>query len=180
MEHVQDLHKHNNVLRSLNSLPRKMIGMHGKEANLPAFLLHSFCHDHHFNLDKAAYFVDSPDFDFFKGVAGVSRQEDGYLKNGADIWENIDEYNNYLNASPFNKNVRNMTRSSVKAANGAEKDIIGSVAQELLFKNPEYYAWNMKHDNHAYFIFDRSNGDDKELDEHLEHSLYLLSFCPVH
>ncbi len=178
MEHRHASNTHTDVLRSLNSLPRKMLSMHGKD-NISEFVLYDFCHKNYFNFKKAAYFVDNTDFNCFKGVAGIDTHEDNFC-NDVDVWKNADGHNTYMKQSPFNQNVRNLSRSSLHVYNGSQQEVIGGIANELIFNNPEYYVWDMKHDNHGVLIFERSTGDTKELDEHLLQSVYLFSFCPVH
>ena len=39
------------------------------------FVLHDICNPNCFNLQKAAFLVDNPDFDCLKGVAGFSADE---------------------------------------------------------------------------------------------------------
>ena len=55
----------------LADLPKRMVPLYDLEAigNIPEFVLHDLCHEDCFNLKKAAFLVDNPDFDSLQGVA---------------------------------------------------------------------------------------------------------------
>ena len=66
--------KHIDILDKLCHLPRKILSLHGHD-NITELILHELCNEQCFNLEKAAYFIDNPDFDCFKGVAGHCRSQ---------------------------------------------------------------------------------------------------------
>ena len=68
---MEEAGRHYTILNTLSKLPRKMLSLKGQE-NVTEFVLHELCHKNCFNLDKAAYFVDNPDFDCLKGMAGFA------------------------------------------------------------------------------------------------------------
>ena len=72
------------IAYSLRRLPRKMLQLHGLD-NITDFVLHELCSKDCFNIPKAAYFVENPAFNCFKGVVGVSGTE---LQDVGDIWTN--------------------------------------------------------------------------------------------
>jgi len=175
------LHKHNELLKFLNHLPRKIVQLHNVEEHLehiPEFVLHDFCHDECFNLAKAAYFVDNPDFDCFRGVAGVCKHESEYCQGIHDVWQEPDKYCHYIERSPFHQKVRGIESRSLKK-NGGEQEVLAQIASDLEVVNPYLFSWPMKHGNHGYLVIERNGETDELIEEHLPQGAYLLSFCPV-
>lgn len=178
MKSLHDLEKHNKILRHLAQIPRKMLSVQGRE-NVASFVLYDLCHENGFNLHRAAYFVDNPDFNCFKGIAGVHKEEEHIHQNCCNIWESPDHYTNLVASSDFNKTIRDIEHQSIERNKLGAKDVIHSLATDLQFKNPIYYTWPMRHENKGYFIFDRVNGELDELDEHFNECIHLFSFCPI-
>jgi len=177
MNHDERFQRQHEVLTRLSNLPR-MILMLKERDNSPEFVLHDLCHPTCFNLHKAAYLVDNPDFDCVHGIAGFSRDE--ATIDTDDIWENQDEFSNVMQASRFNNNVRQIERASLKRSNGSEQEVVQELAQLLDISQPTACTWNMKHDNYGMLIFERAAFDDSELDEYLVNGVSLLSFCPIY
>lgn len=162
---------------NLATLPRKMISLHGNE-NVSGFVLHDLCLKDCFNLKKAAYFVDNPDFDCLKGIAGISQEEPHLL---SDIWLAPEKFSLYMNQSPFNQKVRSLYRTSSKKINAqADKELAIDVAHELGIVNIGYCSWNGKHDNHGILVFECNDLASKPETDHLVDGLSLLSFCPIY
>ena len=161
------------LLRCLACIPKKMIGVHGID-NIPEFVLHELCNEHCFNLGKAAYFVDNPDFDHLKGVAGFSSQE-AYADHDT-MWDDPATFTLYMRSCPFNQTVRSCCRKSIRRNGDAISSVVQTLATDLGFDNPQSVEWDMKHDNHGILIYE---GGIQNLKAHLNNSLYLLSFCPV-
>ena len=69
---TKTLERQNRMLHHLAQLPRLMIDVHGRD-NISEFILHELCSEPCFNLRKAAYLVDNPDFNCLRGVAGFAR-----------------------------------------------------------------------------------------------------------
>lgn len=170
--------KEHEILTSLNDLPRKIVSLHGMD-NVPEFVLYDLCHESCFNLPQAAYLVDNPDFNCLKGVAGICKGENGFCQN-LDIWKNPEEYSAYMQQSPFNNKVRQLTQCSIVGSSEASDKALGAIAHQLGFSNPDCYSWLMKHDNHGYLIVEHNTVIDNALKEHLKNSAYFLSFCPIH
>jgi len=169
------LARHCEVLTRLSSLPKKMISIHGRD-NVTEFLLHELCHSKCFNLSKAAYIINNPDFDCLKGVAGHCHEQAMREEN---IWGVSDQFSSHMGASPFNQKVRSFNARSLKRDLELQKDTIAKFAYDHGFKNHDFSTWNMKHDNQGFFIYEKANNDDDVTDKHLLNSLSLLSFCPV-
>lgn len=170
--------KHMVLLKFLSNLPRKIISCHGQEY-VPHLVLHDFCHASCFNLNKAAYLVDNPDFNYLKGIAGICKHEEHYCNDVQDVWQDIDKYCSYIRSSDFNNKVCSFECESLKN-NGSEKEAIMHIAQELGFSEPKYITWPMKYDNHGILVFQADDGDAELIEEHLNDGVYYLGFCPVH
>ncbi|MEX0940723.1 MAG: hypothetical protein WDZ41_05155 [Candidatus Babeliales bacterium] len=182
MKHNNDLlHKQCVLLTNLNHLPKKVILLHSREEyqhHVPEFILHELCHESCFDLSKAAYFVDNPDFRCLKGVAGVCKHESGYCEGLKDIWEEPEKFTEYMEKSEFNKKVRTIERLSM--AQDSEESVLNIIAGELDFANPCYFKWPLKHGNSGLLVIEKNEETSSFIDEHLPHGVYLLSFCPVH
>ncbi|PKN03574.1 hypothetical protein CVU75_01500 [Candidatus Dependentiae bacterium HGW-Dependentiae-1] len=175
MEHTKPSDRHAQILDVLSHLPKKMVSLQGDD-KVAAFVLYELCQKHCFDLERAAYFVDNPDFNCLKGVAGCARPE---LVCTEDIWQATDTFSNTLTKSPFHGSVSELAHPSLKHGSRSEKEAIAEIADRLGLKNPSHCCWKMKHDNHGLLIFEKSLYDDTILDEHLVDGLSLLSFCPI-
>jgi hypothetical protein len=171
------IEKEHRILTHLAHLPKKIVTLHGHE-NIPEFVLHDLCQADCFNLNKAAYFVDNPDFNCTKGVSGFSRQE---AFPGSDIWKDHDAFSNHMRSSSFNQQVRGLARCSIKK-HGApmHEELAAELAKDLGFSTYAYCSWGMKHDNEGFVVYEKNEPDDTDLDTHLIHGLTLLSFCPIY
>jgi hypothetical protein len=164
------------IMDCLSHLPRKMLALHGKE-NMPEFVLHELCHENCFNFNKAAYFIDNPDFNCCKGIVGFSRAE-SYVNNG-NIWEFPDAFTAHMQSSPFNQKVRQWSYCSLKKTPVNEEELVAKVASDLNLKDPHFCTWNMKHDNHGILIYEKTNPDDGIANEQIMNGVCLLGFCPI-
>ena len=152
-----------------------MLLLHGRD-NVIEFVLHELCHEQCFNLEKAAYVVDNPDFNCLKGVAGFARSE-AYEKE-ADVWKNPDAFSAHMQSSPFNQKVRSFEKESLCKKGASDDAIVSEVAQNLGLDHPSYYAWDMKHDNRGVLVYQKC--DQEECDcNYLLDGLCMLGFCPV-
>ncbi len=174
MEHKKP-HNNYKVVKFLSEMPRKILSLHGRD-NVTDFVLHDLASKSCFNLAKASYFVDNPDFDHLKGVSGYSETQS--FEHPNRIWEHPDVFTNHMQGSPFNKQVRSFIRTSPKKESSNAQDIVTVIAQELSLDNPNYITWDMKHDNHGFFVYENSNGQDEWTKEDLINALYLVSLCP--
>lgn len=176
MKNNDSFTKQSRLLNQLSHLPKKILSLEGSE-NTPAFVLHELCNEQCFNLSKAAFFVDSPDFNYIKGVAGFNDQE--AFKDAHGMWQNPHAFIDHLQQASFNQSVRNYSGHSIKRTEAGSEDLIASIAEKLGIQNPAFYTWDMKHDNHGFLIYEKNEARLQGIEEHLENSLYLLSFCPV-
>lgn len=183
MKQTDVLKKHNELLLFLNHLPKKIILLHAHDEHVgetSGFVLHDFCHESCFNVEKVAYFVDNPEFNCFKGVAGVCKHESDFCKV-SNIWDQPEEYKDYLLASPFHNKVRSIEQKSVKnnGKNGSEQKFMQSIADELAIEKPKYFRWSMKHGNNGFLLIEHNDEAAELIEEHLPQGVYLLSFCPI-
>lgn len=164
------------LLQCLAYLPQKMLSMHGTE-NLTEFVLHDLCNQECFNLSKAAYFIDNPDFNYLKGVAGFDDHED--FIPCADLWSHPERFSEHMKNCEFNQEVRKIEKSSIRLSHKPEKELVYELAQELGFQEPIYYCWDIKNDNYGLFIFECASDQENAIEKELLQGLYLLGFCPV-
>lgn len=164
------------LLKQLSSLPRKMVSIHGAD-KVADLVLHELCQPDCFNLVKAAYFVDNPDFDCFKGVSGLFRPE---LQEGHAVsWQDHELFVASTFDLPFNKRVREINKQSYKRQSTRDQDIADQLASDLGFESHAFCSWDMKHANHGLFIYEKADFAAYPIEEHLADGLSLLSFCPI-
>ena len=166
--------KEQELLFTLGSLPRNMVSHHGTE-NLTEFVLHGICQEG-FGISKAAYFINNPDFDFLKGVAGYNDEESYKAKD--TCWNEKDEFTSCMLSSNFNQQVRQMHDKSFSRGHQSEIEAVKKLAHVLGFKAPGHHAWDVKYDNHGLFIFEVPE-NPVHTQDHLYNFLHLLGFCPV-
>jgi hypothetical protein len=163
------------ILSHLNHIAPHMLRLKDQH-NLTEFVLHELCSDRGFQIDKAAYFIDNPDFNCLRGIAGFSRQDE--YKTSCSIWENPHEFSSHMGQASFNQKVRGIARESVRKSCTDDAQIVKQMAQELGFSSCNYYSWDMKHDNHAIVLFESPKACDIS-DVYVKNGMALLSFCPL-
>lgn len=176
MKHKNMEHHHQKIVDHLRRLPRKMLLLHGVD-NITEFVLHDLCSQNCFNIEKAAYFVDNPDFNCLKGVAGFARNE---VNETGDIWQNPESFSKKMATSTFNQKVRSMVRESCRRCGQSESEIGKLIAHELGFTNYGVYSWGMKHDNYGLFVCEKGGSQEHAHDDIIIDGLCLLGFCHVH
>lgn len=172
---VKDLDTEYRRLGLVTKLPGKILSLHGCE-NISEFVLHELCHEGCFNLKKAAYFIDNPDFDCLKGVVGHDKSQ--AYRPRQDIWGEMDAFTKHMQQAPFNKKVRSFVKPSFRRKGAPDSEIVEVVASSIGLKNPSFYAWNMKHDNHGILLYEKEESAPCDC-EYLYECLCLLGFCPV-
>src|SRR5438876_816123 len=110
MEHTNILRQHNLFYR-LSCVPEKIVSAHGTE-NLAEFVLYELCHPECFHFEKAAFFVDNPDFDCLRGVAGFAAED--IDQSSQDVWQGHDDFSTRMKNSEFNKQVRAFNCTSMQ------------------------------------------------------------------
>jgi hypothetical protein len=174
MEQTERLQRQNNLLRYLSNLPKLMVGLHGRD-NITEFVLYALCQKNCFNLPKAAYFVENPDFSCLKGMTGISHDE--LFDENISIWDNPNDFSFHMQQAPFNLEIRHLEYPNIHQ-NNTIQEVLEELAQTLQFDtNYQVRSWPMKHDNRGILLYKTS--PDELTDEHLVDGLHLLSFCPV-
>lgn len=176
MKREELLDKQHRMLVCLTNLPKKMLSLHGME-NMTEFVLCDLCNECCFNFAQAAYFVDNPDFNCTKGVAGFSRK-DLYGKC-AGMWDDPQAFSACMRGSSFNQKVRDIHELSLKNCDNNPGTLAQKLAKDLSFERFAYCSWPMKHDNNGFVIFEKAVPEDTFADEHVLNGLTLLSFCPI-
>jgi hypothetical protein len=159
------------ALACVQSLPKKMLQIHGID-NATEFVLHELCHAHCFNLKRAAYFVDNPDFNRCRGVAGFVKEE----SFSDDFWNKMHDFSRHMQKSPFNQRVR---ECEYETSAHKPQDFVGYQARRLTFVSPQYVVVPVKNGNHGIFIYEYDGDNDDQFEALLTEAIPLLGFCPV-
>jgi len=173
MKREELLNKHYHLLSMVSTLPKKIVSS-GESALVTQFVLHELFSKDFFNIPKAAYFVDNPDFDCLKGIAGYSQHESCPLD-----WSHMDKSASVFEAADFNKKVRSICRPSCRLPEITDATYVSSLAHDLGFEQHAYLSWPLKYDNHGILLFEQVQDDSDFVQEYLSNALYLLSFCPI-
>ena len=169
----RDNQKLSSLLSLLKELPKNIISLHSTE-NLTEFVLHQLCNERHFDLNRAAYFVDNPHFDHLKGIAGFSKHE--AYAGGLDHWAFPDQFSRHMEQSRFNRQVRQIMRPGITTR--YTQEAMQDLADSCAFAHPQYLLWQLKHENHGLLLFEQPS-DEKFVQEHLADAVRFLGFCPV-
>lgn len=169
-----DRHKH--VLECLSSLPRKILSLYERD-DIPEFVLQDICSENCFNIMRAAYFIDNPDFNSCKGVAGFCRDE-AYRAHDT-MWQDPASFSKFMHESLFNNQVRGVQRESIIRNNHVYDDVIKELAPSLGFVNPAWCNWHLKYYNEGLIVYEKADFADETFDEHFMNTLYVLGFCAI-
>ena len=171
------MNKKHGILTHLSRLPQKILSLHGR-GDLTEFVLRDLCHQGCFNFKKAAFFVDNPDFDCLKGVAGYCHEDNPTVCDA--LWDHPEKFMARIQESPFNQKVRDVWLPSLQKIEDPQEEAVKTVAQMLQMQNPQSCHLQVKYGNHGILIFEKENTHDAIADEHLHHGVSLLGFCPVY
>lgn len=176
MKSGDSLKRQQEVLACLSSLPRKIMTVHELD-NVPEFVLHDICNEHCFNMIRAAYFVDNPDFKCLKGVAGFCRDEAyGAIDR---MWQDPAAFSQFMQKAAFNQRIRSLLVDHSAINESLPTYVTQHVAPAFGFQRPAWHMWDLKHDNHGLIIYERVQTDEELLDEYLKNGLYVLGFCAI-
>lgn len=173
---LKNLNKNYELVKRLSRIPGKIVSLHGRD-NITEFVLHDLSGISCFNFSKAGYFVDNPDFDHLKGMAGYNSTQ--AFEHAHAIWDHADHFTRHMQGAPFNKQVRDVTRASPKKGCYQIQGIVDDVAQELGMNKAQFFCWDMKHNNHGLFVYELEDGNGHWEPEDLMSGLHLLSLCPI-
>ena len=167
--------KEKNLLVKLGGFSKNMVQNHHLE-NLSEFVMHDLCSQETFNLPKAAYLVNNPDFTCLKGVAGYHAPES--FKKGSS-WQSQQDFTSHMKNASFNQAVRGVNGQHVDRSNAAAQQAkIDELARLFEMSNPQAHVWTLKHDNQGIFIFEQDQNSDL-VQDHLLDFLHMLSFCGI-
>ncbi len=167
------------LVKIITHLPHRILQYYDIDG-LSQLLLCEIGRDRTFGLTKAAYFVDNPDFDHFMGVAGYCQDECGIDEE--DVWDDPHHFLERLAEVEFNNKIKGITETSVhrKHLDLQDKEEILELGRKMGMKNPHYFVWNMKHDNHGVLIYEHDNTVCEWRKSLLENIAAILSLCSVH
>ena len=175
MKHNDGAPRYQQLLKCFTHLPQQILTLNGIE-NVTEYVLHQLCDEGCLNLSKAAYFIDNPDFDCLKGVAGFNRSEETY---SCDIpLQDHTGFAEHMKSCEFNKKVRDIATQSARRAQQTPEQTVDFLAKKLGFENPLYHAWVIRHDNYGLLLFERECNEEGECQEFVK-GLSLLGFCPI-
>jgi len=161
------------LLVCLSRLPEKIIAVHGL-SNATEFILHALCRESGLPVQRVAYFVDNPDFDWCKGVAGFASDEQEC--SDEEVWSDPDRFTQSMQRASFNQKVRSLSSRSV-GIDGIEK-LREHIKQELPIDNPICFSCGIKNDNIGILVI-----EDIPQRNDIENSLYravcFLGMCPI-
>lgn len=175
MKYTDLVTRRHHLLYRLSCLPAKIVAAHD-HAHLAELVLYELSYKDCFNFNKAAFFVDNPDFNCLKGMAGINLEEHA----GDDVWAEQEAFRVRMASSAFNNAVRAIAAGSINKTGGHHDANIMGLAEALAFKNPGWHVFKIKHGNIGVLVFDRDNEADAEvIKDHLEAGLSFLAFCPI-
>lgn len=171
--------KHTNydsILQCFTHLPKQILTLHEID-NVSEYVLHSLCQEGCFNFTKAAYFIDNPDFNFLKGIAGFDKTDEIYTCESiiAEDGSILPEGSN----CSYNQKVREISTSSPKRNGETPEKAIERLVETLEMSNPSCHVWNVKHDNFGLLVYECEESTDPKIHEEFLHGLSILGFCPV-
>jgi len=165
------------LLQHLTHL-RKMIVHHHDLENISDFVLHDLCSGPCFDVNKAAYFINNPDFRMLRGITGYNKEEEHVRLH--DRWNNQKEFIASIKNSNFNNLVRSKSHDHFEKSTPSQEYAVQKLADDLEIKNPAYHVWNLKHANQGLLIYEAKDDDAHHAQSHVRDALYYLSFCPVY
>lgn len=174
MKNTENRNRNTEVLQALTALPEKILRLHGTE-NVSEFILYELCHENCFNMPRAAFFVDNPDFNCLKGVAGFNKIEH---PESLSLWDEPDTFSNIMQNSSFNKKVRSINQCSLSNDDPSKEGLLSDIAHQLDVRDLGYHRFALKHGNHGLIVYDKH---EVSLHDHqiFERGACILGFCPI-
>jgi hypothetical protein len=160
------------LVSRLSTLPKRIVSI--RDADYLAELVFcELCGQNCFDLKKAAYFLDNPDFDCCKGIVGINTSE--FPLPIAEVWDNPAPVSEQLRRAPFYQKVRAVQHASATKNNSDY--VLAEIAKMLGIENPHFCICHARHDNHGILISEQPV--DEEVSEYLEHGVSILGLCPL-
>ncbi|MCX5923330.1 MAG: hypothetical protein NTU89_02055 [Candidatus Dependentiae bacterium] len=177
MDYIKNINKNKEkeLLSRFGGFSKNMVKHHHLE-NLSEFIIHDLCSKDMFNINKAAYLVNNPDFQCLKGVAGYHHPE-SFTKDNS--WQSQKDFTSHMKDSAFNGHVRSVSDRSLSLQDsGLEQSKVEDLMLKFQMRDPMYHTWDMKYDNQGIFIFEKPQ-DSEIVEDHLLNFLQILSFCSI-
>ncbi|MBY0109564.1 MAG: hypothetical protein K2X90_00415 [Candidatus Babeliaceae bacterium] len=174
MKNTLNLSRNSEVLLTLSALPEKILRLHGTD-NTSEFVLYELCQEHCFNLPKAAFFVDNPDFNCFKGVAGFNKEEH---PENFSLWDDPESFTHFMSQNSFNKQVRSINQCTKQNTQEEKEKLFTDIAHQLDVRDLGFHRFPLRHGNHGFILYDKHESDMADLDI-FSRGACLLGFCPV-
>jgi hypothetical protein len=163
------------VVHRLTRIPRQLLHTTEYE-NLAELVLGELCHQQCFNVSRAAYFVDNPEFNCARGVAGYDERD--HSDRAESCWIERDAFGLRMKCSSFNEKVRSLAPFSISRA--AERSYaLAQLADALEISVPSVTFFDMPHQNKGFVLFEKPEADITELESFWEDACSLLAFCPL-
>ncbi len=160
------------LVSRLSTLPKRIVSV--RDADYLAELVFcELCGKNCFDLKKAAYFLDNPDFDCCKGIVGINASE--FSLPTTDVWEDPTLVFEQVRRSPFYQKVRGLQHASATKNNS--NYVLGEISKMLGIEKPHFCICQARHDNHGILISEQPFDD--EVSEYLEHGVSILGLCPL-
>ncbi|HAU30545.1 MAG: hypothetical protein UV79_C0014G0006 [candidate division TM6 bacterium GW2011_GWF2_43_17] len=163
------------VVQRLTRIPRQLLDSYTYQ-NPAELVLGELCHQECFNVTRAAFFVDNPDFDCVRGIAGYDVQD--HTDSHEACWIERDAFGLRMRCSSFNKLVRSLAPQSISRQEQREY-ALSALAEQLDFRVPAVTFFEMPHENKGLIVFERPEEDIAELEQLWEDACSLLAFCPL-
>jgi hypothetical protein len=154
------------------------IATHSDFEGLPQMVLHEIGRQENMGLKRASFFIESPDFNCMKGVAGFCKNEASY--NGEDLWQDPSSFYQQMSGAQFHSKAKSISRESFSTNEKGEycAEEIKSFGKEIGIENPNYFSWEMKNGNRGILIYEEDGEAQTENSkEVLEHISTLLGLC---
>lgn len=174
MKHTHALHN-DELLYRLSAMPRKIISLYDHD-NVIDFVLHELCNEKCLDFEKAAYFIDNPDFDYCKGVAGFTKQEQ-YPES--DIWRDPQAFKSHMNNSTFNQKVKSIQCAGTKNK-GNITTLVDALGNDLQISDPTVFSIDLRHGNQGIFLCKPASQKTLKSEDDMINWLSYLGLCPVH
>jgi hypothetical protein len=147
---MSDVQSLSELVSELLQLPKHIL-KHTHTIGLTDLLLGHLASEHYFNLKKAAYLLNNPDFDCVKGMAGIEKCDTNNWKNP---WDNPLEHTAILENSAFNKKIKSFSGHGLFKHSPQEDTprIIKYAEEHLALENPVFIGWPGKHGNYGIFF----------------------------
>lgn len=171
MEGLSQLSQKQLMLNVAATIPYKILSWYQQECidNMTKFVVYEICSKNCFGLKKAAFFVNNPDFKWFRGIVGYQAREDSLaLTTEADII-------NFFDHSLFHATTCAIEDSVCEKNNTV---MIQKIADRLHMTSHHFCTLPLKHGNDGLFMYEFFNASDKINIDIIQNIIALIGFCP--